>query len=88
MDVNTIKATIDQGILAGCGLGLAGLGFFSFAMWLRRVPRRVFSFAKKAGWAMVAVLFSFGVWATANSYLTQEEKDASSSSSFRIVARG
>ena len=76
MDVNTIKATIDQGILAGCGLGLAGLGFFSFAMWLRRVPRRVFSFAKKAGWATVAVLFSFGVWATANSYLTQEEKEA------------
>ena len=76
MDVNTIKATIDQGILAGCGLGLAGLGFFSFAMWLRRVPGRVCSFAKKAGWATVAVLFSFGVWATANSYLTQEEKDA------------
>ena len=75
MDIQTIKATIDQCILTGCCGGLAGLGLYSLVLWAGRVPGRVRLLAKRLGWGTVVMLLGLAAWATYNGTPTQEDKD-------------
>lgn len=75
MDIQAIKATIDQCILTGCCGGLAGIGLFALVRWACRVPGRVRLLAKRFGWGTVAMLLGLAAWATYNGTPTQDDKD-------------
>ena len=75
MDVSTIKVAWDHYLLVGSGVASIGFSVFATGYMLVCAYRGMCGMAKRIGWASVAVLFSFCVWATITGTPTQEEKE-------------
>ena len=75
MDVHAIKAVWDHYLLIGSEVAFVFVAICAAAYMLVCACRHMCVMAKRIGWASVAGLFSFCVWATITGTPTQEEKE-------------